>query len=123
MSNPTEEQLFKVKESLEKDGRLGRFKAQLCSSVMSILHTRQPTKEDFGEIPEETKIINELLREYLLWNGYVYSENFLSVESGADKDKQPKEKVAAKLGIIDVPRKSEIPLLYYIVSAFQNHDE
>lgn len=78
MSNPTEEQLFKaVKESLEKDGRLGRFKAQLRSSVMSILHTRQPTKEDFREIPEETKLINELLREYLLWNGYVYSENFL----------------------------------------------
>jgi len=33
---------------------------------------------DAPQIPEETKLINELIREYLVWNGYLYSEQVLA---------------------------------------------
>lgn len=96
MSEPTEEDLldgkiakfyfqnfnyfFKnfiaVKQSLKQDGRLGRFKAEMRSAVMSVLN-KNPTVTTLPSIPEETKLINELLREYLVWNGYLYSEQTL----------------------------------------------
>lgn len=62
-----------VKDSLKQDGRLGRFKAELRSAVMSILN-KNPASNSSPAIPEETKLINELIREYLVWNGYLYSE-------------------------------------------------
>lgn len=61
---------------MQKDGRLGRFKAELRSAVMSILN-RHPSDKETPAIPEETKLINDLLREYLVWNGYIYSEQIL----------------------------------------------
>ncbi|KAK5640911.1 hypothetical protein RI129_009458 [Pyrocoelia pectoralis] len=124
MSQPSEEELFNaVKESLDKEGRLGTLKAELRAAVLSILHTRQPNKEDFGEVPEETRMINELLREYLIWNGYTHTEKHLSLESGAEKGIPSKENITSDLGIIHRHSKSEVPLLYYIISAFQNHDD
>lgn len=65
-----------VKESLHKDGRLGRFKAELRSAVMSILNTN-PSNKSTAQIPDETKLINDLIREYLTWNGYLYSDQIL----------------------------------------------
>lgn len=65
-----------VKNSLKQDGRLGRFKAELRSAVMSILN-RSGSNTKPPSIPDETKLINDLLREYLVWNGYMYSEQVL----------------------------------------------
>lgn len=65
-----------VKDSLKQNGRLGRFKAEMRSAVMSVLN-KNPSVSSLPSIPDETKFINELLREYLVWNGYLYSEQTL----------------------------------------------
>lgn len=65
-----------MKQTLKQDGRLGRFKAEMRSAVMSVLN-KNPTVAGLPSIPEETKLINELLREYLVWNGYLYAEQTL----------------------------------------------
>ena len=66
-----------MKESLHKDGRLDKFKAELRSAVMSILN-KNASAEAPPKVPEETKFINELIREYLNWNGYMYTEQILA---------------------------------------------
>ncbi|KAK4874436.1 hypothetical protein RN001_013796 [Aquatica leii] len=124
MSETTEQDLLNaVKESLQRDGRLGRFKAELRAAVMSILHKRPLNDKDHIEIPEETKLINNLLREYLVWNGYIYSEQILVAESSLEQERPTRECIATKLGVVDDANTTKIPLLYYIVSAFQNHEE
>lgn len=95
MSDPSEEQLLAgigsnfyivllindyyfiaVKDSLEKDGRLGRFKAELRAAVISLL-SRRTVEGTPPDVPPETKLVNELFREYLIWNGYTYTEQLL----------------------------------------------
>jgi hypothetical protein len=56
---------------------LEKFKAELRSAVMSIL-SKNASEEEPPKVPEETKFINELIREYLSWNGYLYTEQILA---------------------------------------------
>lgn len=79
-----------------KDGRLAKFRAELRAAVMGVLSGRSQVGQQGtggGEprnhaphyaqatpppnIPDETMILNELIREYLDWNGYRYSEQIL----------------------------------------------
>ncbi|KAK9737143.1 FOP N terminal dimerization domain [Popillia japonica] len=123
MTEPTEQQLVEaVRESLRQDGRLGRFKAEIRSAVMSILN-RNPSERIPVQIPEETKLINELIREYMVWNGYLYSEQVLVAESAQHSERLPRENLATKLNVMDDDRTVKIPLLYYVLAAFQNNDE
>lgn len=65
-----------VQTALLKDGRLNKFKAELRAAVMAVL-SKTPGNNKAPQIPEETQILNELIREYLDWNGYRYSEQIL----------------------------------------------
>lgn len=114
--------ILAVRESLRQDGRLGRFKAEIRSAVMSILN-KNPSERIPVQIPEETKLINELIREYMVWNGYLYSEQVLVAESAQHSERLPRENIAAKLNVLDDERTVKIPLLYYVLAAFQNNDE
>ena len=121
-SESTEQDLVDaVRDSLKRDGRLGRFKAELRSAVMSIL-IKSPNESSLPQLPDETRLINELIREYLVWNGYVYSEQVLVAESGQHNELLPREHLAAKLNVMDDERTLKIALLYYIVAAFQSRD-
>ncbi|KAJ8933847.1 hypothetical protein NQ314_013769, partial [Rhamnusium bicolor] len=75
MGEPTETDL--LEESLQKDGTLGRVNGEIRAAVMTVLNRNYENNEP-PKIPEETKLINELLREYLSWNGYLYTEQILA---------------------------------------------
>lgn len=66
-----------IKESLEKDGTMNRLHGEIRAAVMSVLN-KHFEKYEPPKIPEETRIINELLKEYLEWNGYLYTGELLS---------------------------------------------
>ncbi|CAG9863600.1 unnamed protein product [Phyllotreta striolata] len=120
MTEPSENELFEViKDCLEKDGTLGKVNGEIRAAVMSILN-RDFEKNDPPQVPEETKLLNELIREYLTWNGYLYSEQLLSAESGQKNERLSRDVLTTKLGVIDDAKTAKIPLLYYIVSAFEN---
>ncbi|XP_076275876.1 centrosomal protein 20 isoform X2 [Rhynchophorus ferrugineus] len=110
-----------IKESLQKDGTLGRFKGEIRAAIMNILN-RNLESDETPKIPEETRLINELIREYLSWNGYLYSEQVLTAESGQSNERISRDILTTKLGVIDDTKTAKIPLLYYIVSAFQDTD-
>lgn len=80
MSETAEATLLQaIKESLQKNGTLGRFKGEIRAAVMNVLNKNASGDcGDAPQIPEETKLINELIREYLVWNGYLYSEQVLA---------------------------------------------
>ncbi|KAK5640912.1 hypothetical protein RI129_009459 [Pyrocoelia pectoralis] len=112
-----EQQLFNVvKTTLADDGRLEHFTGKLRAAVMSMLNGRD---NNINDIPKETRVINDLIREYLLWNGYIYTEEFLVAESGSETEKPSRANLAEQLGILDDCNTLKIPLLYYIVYAFQ----
>lgn len=92
------------------------------SAVMSILNKNSSDRNPV-QIPEETKLINELIREYMVWNGYLYSEQVLVAESAQHSERLPRENLAAKLNVMDDERTVKIPLLYYVLAAFQNNDQ
>ncbi|KYB25976.1 centrosomal protein 20 [Tribolium castaneum] len=122
MAEPTQTDLLEaVKESLHKDGRLEKFKAELRAAVMSVLN-KNSTEEEPPKVPDETRFINELIREYLSWNGYLYTEQILAAECGQNMERLSRDVLTTKLGVMDDSRTAKIPLLYYIVSAFQNHE-
>lgn len=119
-----EDHLFKeVKSNLEIDGRLQKFTAELRSTLISMLNGRPSRDQNYNEIPKETRLINDLIREYLVWNGYIYTEEFLVAESGSEKEKPSREDLTKKLGIVDDYSTTKIPLLYYIVCAFETQGQ
>lgn len=69
--------ILAIKESLQKDGTLGRFKGEIRAAVTNVLNKNSETGEP-PKIPDETRLINELIKEYLSWNGYLYTEQVLS---------------------------------------------
>lgn len=83
---------------------------------------KNPSERTPVQLPPETKLVNELVREYLVWNGYLYTEQILMTESGQQGEKLPRDDLAAKLSVMDDERTSKIPLIYYVVAAFQNQD-
>lgn len=111
-----------VKDSLDREGKLGKFKAELRAAVMSILN-RSPSDKPLPQVPAETRLLNDLIREYLIWNGYLYADQILLAESGQNSEKPSREYLATKLGVADDAKTAKIPLLYYIVFAFMQQQE
>ncbi|KAL1488815.1 hypothetical protein ABEB36_014611 [Hypothenemus hampei] len=111
-----------IKESLQKDGTLGRLKGEIRAAIINVLN-KQPNSEEAPKIPDETRLINELIREYLSWNGYLYTEQILGVESNQTGERLTRDVLTTKLGVMDDTKTAKIPLLYYIVSAFQLNEE
>lgn len=123
MGEATEADLLEaIKESLQNNGTLGRLNGEIRTAVMSILN-KNFENADPPKVPEETKLINELLREYLTWNGYLYTEQILAAESGQKGERMSRDVLTTKFGVMDDAKTAKIPLLYYIVAAFQNGEE
>lgn len=77
MSEPTEADLFNsIKESLEKRGVTNKINGELRAAILNILNSNESSSQA-PAIPQETRLINELIREYLVWNGFIYSEQVL----------------------------------------------
>ncbi|CAH1997589.1 unnamed protein product [Acanthoscelides obtectus] len=119
MSDPTETDLLDaIKDSLEKNGTLGRLNGEVRTAIMNVLN-QNFDQHDPPKVPDETRLINELLREYLAWNGYMYTEQVLAAESGHKGERMSRDVLTTKFGVMDDVKTARIPLLYYMVAAFQ----
>lgn len=71
--------LTAVKESLTRDGHMNKFKAELRAAVISVLNKSTGKQSHVPpDPPAEARIINDLIKEYLEWMGFRYSEQVLS---------------------------------------------
>ncbi|EAY05425.1 hypothetical protein TVAG_197260 [Trichomonas vaginalis G3] len=97
-----------VVASLRETGKLGQITAQIRAEIYRILTEDQ---QNHNQIPlcKENFIINELIREYMQFNGYSNSLSVFLHETGQPIDPMNREFLAHSLEII--PNKS-VPLLY-----------
>jgi lisH domain-containing protein FOPNL len=65
-----------VRENLCKSGKLNKMKAELRAEIAKLLEPSS-TSNTKPEIPSDTLLINELIREFLTWNGYHYTTSVL----------------------------------------------
>lgn len=115
--------MLAVTECLEQSGKLSKFKAALRIAVMSVLNKNSPPNKPRPEIPAQTKLLNDLIREYLIWNGFLYTDQVFLAESGQSSEKPVREYLSAVLDITDDTDTQQIPLLYRIYSAFRKQLE
>lgn len=68
--------------------------------------------------------MNDLIREYLIWNGYDFANHVLIAESRQMLTEIPsREYLAVKLGVVDDRCTVRTPLLCNIVAAFMQAKE
>lgn len=65
--------LLAIKGTLESDGSLNKFKAEMRTKVMNVLNAE--SNPETPELPKEMVLINEIIREYLTWSGYKYTKS------------------------------------------------
>ncbi|KAJ3404688.1 hypothetical protein HDV05_007036 [Chytridiales sp. JEL 0842] len=95
--------------SLESRGILADLRARLRAEVFKSLHEDNPSKPD----PVETQILNELVMEYLEYNGYQSTMSVFSSEARIKKGNvRPREEIVQDLAVDDTDYPPEIPLLY-----------
>ncbi|CCI46870.1 hypothetical protein ABG067_000165 [Albugo candida] len=110
-----------LKETLETRGCLGQIKARIRAEIFSALDDQSIPKP---ELSNENLILNELIREYLEYNGYRHALSVFLPESGQPTEKAfPRSFLSSELGVREDARFTQIPLLYNILFILQQRRE
>lgn len=94
------------------------------AKVTEALRTRQECLNSDGTntgpppLTEEVLLVNELVREYLEWNGYLYTASVMTSEAGMCQEKRPRSELCANVGVKDDDKSAALPLLSNIVAAY-----
>ena len=103
--------------TLEEKGVLDKLTCELRVEVIKllkeekILHDKKLNPENF--------VINELIKEYLEWNGLKNTIHVLNVESGHPKEHVSREELETSLNVKTGERSKKVPLLYTLVSSLR----
>ena len=73
-----------LRETLEQKGTLNKVKAQIRAEIFTALDAQN--NKGKPQVPQENVMINELIREYLEYNGYYNTLSVLITESGQPVD-------------------------------------
>ncbi|XP_060947971.1 lisH domain-containing protein FOPNL [Limanda limanda] len=106
-----------VRDTLESRGVLGQLKARIRAEVFSALDDQ---REPRPPLSHENLLINELIREYLEFNRYKYTESVLTAESGQPDVPLDRQFLASELKVTEDASSKSVPLLYGLVSHFLN---
>ena len=109
-----------LKETLINRGILNEIKAHMRKEIFNILDN----DNDINQKPKLTReniIINELIKEYFIFNGYNFSSNVLQSEVGQSNFNR--NNIIKELNIIENENNKNKPLLYTILSGLKNKDD
>nr|CCA23819.1 PREDICTED: similar to predicted protein putative [Albugo laibachii Nc14] len=110
-----------LKDTLESRGALGQIKARIRAEIFSALDDQSIPKP---ELSNENLILNELIREYLEYNGYRHALSVFLPESGQPLEKPfPRSFISSELGVRDDAQFTQVPLLYNILLILQQRRE
>ena len=111
-----------LKESLINRGILNEIKAHMRQEIFNILDN----DNDINQRPKLTReniIINELIKEYFIFNGYNFSSKVLQSEVGKSNSNYNLSNIIKELNIIENENNKNKPLLYTILSGLKNKDD
>jgi lisH domain-containing protein FOPNL len=99
-----------LKDTLEERGILSELRARLRAEIFNSLNDK-PTQKP--PLSQENMIINELIKEYLIFNNYTHSLSVFLPETG-QPEKSPFDRtyITKKLKIQEDSKSKELPLLY-----------
>mmetsp|Transcript_21717 Transcript_21717/g.53784 ORF Transcript_21717/g.53784 Transcript_21717/m.53784 type:complete len:123 (+) Transcript_21717:202-570(+) len=119
MSGATVEELKDVlRETLENRGALGGVRAHLRAEVSAALEDRAGFQRP--DISNENLILNELIREYLVFNRYRSTLSVLLPESGQPETPPfDRDFLARELRVRENDNSKKLPLLYTLLSNAQ----
>ena len=109
-----------LKETLIKGGLLNKIKAQMRQGIFNIIDNDNNQKPN---LTKENFIINELIKEYLIYNNYTFSLNVFQSETGQTNNDFDRNKIAKELNIIEGDNNKNKPVFYSIMSGLQNHED
>ena len=109
-----------LKEQLEKNGSLNDIRAKLMSDVFNTLNNNPRQNPSTSN---QNMIINELIREYLVFNNLNYSTSVLVSEAGQPKKPLERSIIANQLNVAESSETKQLPLLYSIVFGLKSRHE
>lgn len=107
-----------LRETLESRGVLNQLKAQIRSEIFAALDDSEVPKP---HLSDENLLINELIRDYLLFNGYQHTLSVFLPESGQPQS-PPFDRafLARELQVVEDYKARSVPLLYGIVKGLRS---
>ena len=103
-----------IKENLEKRGVLNDVRARVRAEVFKALDDKAVQRP---KLIGENMIINELIREYLLYNNYHHTLSVLVQETRQPEQPLDRTFLSSELHM-KIPDHPKVPLLYGVVSHF-----
>jgi lisH domain-containing protein FOPNL len=108
-----------LRETLENRGALGNVRAHLRAEVSNALEDRSGSVKR-PELSDENLVINELIREYLVFNRYRSTLSVLLPETGQPETPPfDREFLAREMRIRENETSKKLPLLYTVLSNAQ----
>ena len=118
-----ETELFEaIEEVLNEKGVLNQMTCQVRAEILQVLKSSFVTKkkseasEAEAKVPNSNFIVNELIKEYLDYNGYDNTADVLAIESNLPKKRITRVELETTLKVHSGPNAKRVPLLYSIVS-------
>lgn len=103
-----------LRENLDRSGRLRQLKAQLRADVYTALNPEEATGTP--QLSNENLLINELIREYLVYNNYRASASVFLPETGQPAVRPfDRAFLASHLNVPEGQNSTQLPLLYSLV--------
>ncbi|KAG2424264.1 hypothetical protein HXX76_014644 [Chlamydomonas incerta] len=106
-----------LRENLDRSGKLRSLKAQLRADVYNALHNAsEADQKALPQVSNENLLINELIREYLVYNSYRGTVSVFLPESGQPAVRPfDRAFLASHLNVPEGPNSAQLPLLYSLV--------
>lgn len=98
-----------LKETLEERGVLNQIRAIMRQNIFEAIESDDKPKP---KISNENLIINELIKEYLIYNNYLHSASVFEAETGQPKEALGRDFIAKELNIQETSSSKSVPLLY-----------
>ena len=113
-----------VEEVLKEKGVLDQLTCQVRAEILQVLKTSFATQKTASKEKKEVSsassssnfIVNELIKEYLDYNGYQNTADILAIESNLPKKRITRVELETSLKVHSGPNAKQVPLLYSIVS-------
>ncbi|KAK3242011.1 hypothetical protein CYMTET_48275 [Cymbomonas tetramitiformis] len=106
-----------LREKLELNGVLGKIRSQIRGEIFKALDEREGFP--IPELSNENLLINDLFREYLIFNGYRSTLSVFLAESGQPKLSLGRIFMSTQLHHQDDANSSKLPLVYSLIAKAQ----
>ncbi len=110
-----------LRQAILSSGKLEHVKAQLRAIIFESFHAAIPDEAKVtAPVPPENLIINELIRDYLTFNGLEHTLAVFTAEASLPQAAVPRGILAREMGLVGAP--AALPVLYAVVEQTKDRD-